>query len=93
LVYDLFPESGVNFQLRHRQYHNSNDLTVNYFNPKNYQEQMLAIGMRNKMNGWQLSGLVGLGRQKISDDPRTTTHLFELEGISPITQSIFLEQK
>lgn len=93
LIYDLFPVEGVNVQLRHRQYHDSHDLTGNYFNPKNYQEQMLALGMRRRLNDWQLSGLIGLGRQKISDDPRTTTRLVEFEGVSPIANKVFLRAK
>lgn len=93
LIYDLFPQEGINVQLRHRQYRDSHDLTGNYFNPKDYQEQMLALGMRKKVNDWQLSGLIGLGRQKISDDPRTTTRLVEFEGVSPIARQIFLRAK
>ena len=93
LIYDLFPEQGVNIQLRHRQYHDSHDLTGNYFNPKNYQEQLLGLGMRKKVSDWQLSGLIGLGRQKISDDPHTTTRLVEFEGVSPLARQVFLRAK
>jgi hypothetical protein len=93
LIYDFLPEQGINLQLRHRQYHDSADLTVNYFNPKNYQEDMLAIGLRKRLSSWQLSGLFGLGRQKISEDPQTTTKLVEFEAISPITNSLFLRAK
>ena len=93
LIYDLFPEQGINLQLRHRQYHDSADLTTNYFNPKNYQEDMLAIGLRKRIASWQLSGLMGLGRQKISEDPQTTTKLVEFEAVSPIASRIFLRAK
>ncbi len=93
VIYDLFPQQGINIQLRHRQYRDSHDLTPNYFNPKDYQEQMLAVGMRKRVNEWQLSGLVGLGRQKISDDPRTTTRLVEFEAVSPVANKVFLRAK
>lgn len=93
LIYDLLPEQGVNLQLRHRQYHNSADLTTNYFNPKNYQEDMFAIGLRRRVASWQLSGLMGLGRQKIFEDPQTTTKLVEFEAMSPIAHRVFLRAK
>lgn len=93
LIYDLFPDEGVNVQLRHRQYHDSHDLTGNYFNPKDYQEQMLGLGMRKKVSDWQLSGFIGLGRQKISDNPRTNTRLFEFEGVTPIARQVFFRAK
>jgi hypothetical protein len=93
IIFDLLPEEGVNLQLRHRQYRNSHEVTVNYFNPNEYDENMAAMGWRKKVQGWQLSGLVGLGRQKINDDPHTTTKLLEIEAISPIFNKIFLRSK
>jgi hypothetical protein len=93
LIYDLFPNQGINLQLRHRQYHDSSDLSINYFNPRNYQEDMLAIGLRERIASWQLSGLAGLGRQKISEDPQTTTRLVEFEAVSPIANRIFFKAK
>jgi len=93
LIYDVLPEQGINLQARHRQYRDSHEATVNYFNPNEYQEDMLAVGWRRKYQNWQLSGVMGLGRQKINDDPMTTTKLFELEALSPIQNKVFLRTK
>jgi hypothetical protein len=40
-----------------------------------------------------LSGLIGVGHQKVNDDPQTNTHLYELEANSPITKSIVFRSK
>ncbi len=94
LIYDVLPEQGINLQLRHRQYRNSREETNgNYFNPNEYEEQMVAVAMRQKVQSWMLSGLIGVGRQKVNGDPRTNTHLYELEANSPITKSIVFKSK
>lgn len=94
LIYDLLTEQGINLQLRHRQYRNSQqENNGNYFNPNEYEEQMLAVAMRQRVQSWMLSGLIGVGRQKVNEDPRTSTHLYELEANSPITKSIVFKSK
>ena len=93
LIYDLLPEQGINLQLRHRQYRNSQETNGNYFNPNKYEEQMVAVAMRQRVQSWMISGLIGVGRQKVNEDPRTSTHLYELEANSPITKSIVFKSK
>jgi hypothetical protein len=93
LIYDLLPDLGINLQFRHRQYRDSHDYTPNYFNPNEYQENMMVMGWRRRIQQWQLSGVAGLGRQKINEDPFTTTKLFEFEAISPIFNKVFLRTK
>jgi hypothetical protein len=93
LIYDLLPDQGINLQLRHRQYRNSQESTGNYFNPNKYEEQMVAVAMRQRVQGWMLSGLIGVGSQKVNEDPRTSTHLYELEANSPIAKSIVFRSK
>jgi hypothetical protein len=94
LIYDLLPDQGINLQLRHRQYRNSQqEQNGNYFNPNKYEEQMVAVAMRQRVQSWMLSGLIGVGRQKVDDTPRTSTHLYELEANSPITKSIVFRSK
>lgn len=93
LIYDLLPDKGINVQLRHRQYRNSHERTINYFNPNEYHETMAALGWRKRIQSWQLSGVAGLGRQKINDDPHTTSRLLEVEAVSPIFYKIFLRSK
>ena len=86
LIYDLVPEYGVTAQLRYRQFHNTNtSVPNNYFNPSTYNETMIAFGMRKRISGWIVSGTVGVGRQNISQDPTTTTQLYELGITSPVT--------
>jgi hypothetical protein len=94
LIYDFLPDQGINLQLRHRQYRNSQqEQNGNYFNPNKYQEQMVVVAMRQRVQSWMLSGLIGVGRQKVNEDPRTSTHLYELEANSPITKSIVFKSK
>jgi hypothetical protein len=94
LIYDLLPDQGINLQLRHRQYRNSQqESNGNYFNPPKYEEQMVAVAMRQRVKSWMLSGLIGAGRQKVNEDPHTSTHLYELEANSPITKSIVFRSK
>jgi hypothetical protein len=94
LIYDLLPDQGINLQLRHRQYRNSQqEQNGNYFNPNKYEEQMVAVAMRQRVQSWMLSGLIGVGRQKVNEDPRTSTHLYELEANSPITKSVVFKSK
>jgi hypothetical protein len=54
---------------------------------------MVAVAMRQRVQGWMVSGLIGVGRQKVNEDPRTSTHLYELEANSPITKSIVFRSK
>lgn len=88
LIYDLVPDYGLTAQLRFRQFRDTNtNLPNNYFNPSNYSETMIALGMRRRIEGWMLSGTAGLGRQTVSQDPSTTTQLYELAATSPIASN------
>lgn len=90
LVYDLIPEYGITAQIRYKQYRDTNiDLPNNYFNPESYRETMFALGFRKRYNGWVFSGTAGLGRQKINEDPQTTTQLYELAVTSPVASNDF----
>ncbi|QWD61868.1 hypothetical protein [Polynucleobacter sp. MWH-UH25E] len=85
LIYDLVPEYGVTAQLRYRKYRDTNTTVANnYFNPTEYSETMIALGFRKFMSGWMLSGTAGVGRQTISQDPSTTTQLYEFAATSPV---------
>jgi hypothetical protein len=88
LIYDLIPEYGVTAQLRYRQYRDTNtSVPNNYFNPSTYNETMIAFGMRKRISGWVVSGTAGVGRQNISQDPTTTTQLYELGITSPVNSN------
>ena len=79
LIYDLYPDSGINIQFRYRQYQNSSSFSPNYFSPDRYAEEFLALGFRRRSGDWSVAGLAGSGRQRVSDDPFVSTYLYELD--------------
>ncbi len=88
LIYDLLPEYGLTAQLRYRQYWDTNtSVPNNYFNPNQYIENMLAFGARKRIEGWILSGTVGIGRQSVNQAPSTTTQLYEIAATSPVNSN------
>jgi hypothetical protein len=95
LIYDLVPDYGVTAQLRYRQYRDTNtSVANNYFNPSEYSETMIALGFRKFLSGWMLSGTAGVGRQTISQDPSTTTQLYEFAATSPVnSRDYYLKTK
>ena len=94
IVADIFPDYGINFQLRYRKYHSTDiDVDRNYFNPENYQETMAAIGYRNRIKGWMVAGTIGLGRQHIDSTPSTQTKLLEFNATSPFVGDIFFRTR
>jgi hypothetical protein len=90
LIYDLVPDYGLTAQLRYRQYRDTNtSVPNNYFNPDHYTETMIAFGARKRISGWMLSGTAGVGRQKVSQDPSTTTQLYEFAATSPVASNSY----
>lgn len=91
LIYDLFPQHGVNLQGRFRAFHsNASDVDNNYFNPKHYTEEMMAIGLRRNIAGWALNATAGLGMQHVDSASATSTKLLELGVASPAAGKVFL---
>lgn len=89
-IYDVLPEYGISAQIRYRQYRDTNtSVANNYFNPDNYKEAMVALGVRRFINGWRLAALVGFGRQQVNQDPSTNTQLIELNATSPHAGPVF----
>jgi hypothetical protein len=93
LIHDLLPELGLNLQYRYRHFWNSSPYSGYYFSPDVYEENMLALGLRRRIDGWMLAGTLGLGQQKVSSDPETATHLAELELTSPLAGRIFFKTR
>lgn len=93
LIYDILPEYGINLQLRHRRFTNSDDPKGNYFNPDQYFEDMVAVGYRKRIEGWMFSSLIGLGKQKVNGDEMTDTKLLEAEIMSPLVNRFYLNSK
>jgi len=87
-VYELLPEHGITLQLRHRQHETRKDSPY-YFSPERYEETMLALGMRKRVNGWVLTGLAGLGEQRVDRANGTRTELLEFSATSPIMNKVF----
>lgn len=93
-IYDLLPDYGVTAQIRYRQYRDTNTNVVNnYFNPDGYNETMLAFGIKQRVDGWLLSGSAGIGRQTVNADPSTTTQLVEASATSPFSSGIFFRAR
>lgn len=94
LVADVIPEYGINLQLRYRRFH-STDINVerNYFNPEDYQETMVLLGFRKRIQGWMLAGTAGYGQQQIDYQQNTNTKLLDLSVTSPIQEGIFFRAK
>lgn len=93
LIYELFPDQGITAQLRYRQFHSTRDDSSNYFNPKQYNESMLALGMKRKIEGWMAQGIVGVGKQSVNDDPSTDAFLVELTITNPPMQQLFFRTR
>jgi len=93
LICDIFPEYGINLQLRHRRFTDSDDPKGNYFNPDQYFEDMLAVGYRKRIEGWMFSSLIGMGKQKVNGDEMTDTMLIEAEVTSPLVNRFYLNSK
>ena len=78
LIFQPNLDSGLTLQARYRAYNStSQNVGGAYFNPEHYNETMLALGWRKKVQGWSLNFTTGIGKQKITNDPRSATHLIE----------------
>jgi len=84
VVFQPWLDSGLTLQGRYRTYHSD---TINvggvYFNPANYDETLLAVGWRKRIEGWVLGLTAGAGQQHINNDPATDTRLLEFLLDSP----------
>ncbi len=79
------PDLGLTLQARFRVTISSHDQVAGaYFNPGRYQETMLAVGWRNKLDGWLSNVTAGIGRQKVATDAASATNLLEWSLESPI---------
>jgi hypothetical protein len=74
---------GLTLQARYRVFHGDADSVRTYFNPARYDETMLALGFRKRVQGWMGNLTAGVGRQRVGADGRTPTRLLELGLESP----------
>jgi hypothetical protein len=75
---------GLTLQAHYRLYTSaSDDVAGAYFNPDRYNEMMLAIGWRKRVQGWMTSLTAGIGQQRVADAPHTPTRLLEVALETP----------
>ncbi len=87
LIYQPSLELGLTLQARYRAFRSDTEAPRTYFNPERYQETMLAVGFRKRLQGWMGNITAGVGRQRVGTDARTPTRLLELGLESPPHQS------
>ncbi len=93
LIVQPMLDVGLTLQARYRVYTSgSEDVAGAYFNPRRYDEMLLALGYRKRLHGWTASLTAGAGRQKVADAPRAPARLLEAGLESPVkgTQSLRL---
>ena len=84
VVFQPMPDSGLTLQARYRTYHSSSNNTGGvYFNPTHYDETLLALGWRKRIQGWVFNMTAGACTQHVNHDPGTNTRLLELALDSP----------
>lgn len=87
LIYQPDPDLGLTLQARYRAYTSaSNSAGSAYFNPARYDETMLALGWRQRVNGWMASMTAGAGQQQVASAPASPTMLLELGLQSPVNK-------
>ncbi len=72
LIWQVVPDSGINAELRWRQYTSSrDDVGGAYFNPERYRQWTGVLAIRRHTGSWTVSGAIGAGRETIDG---TDTH-------------------
>lgn len=77
---------GLTLQARYRVFYSGDASAPAYFNPERYDETMLAVGWRKRMQGWVGNVTAGVGRQRVGDAERTPSRLLEAGLESPVRQ-------
>lgn len=92
LIYSLLPDQGVSAQLRWRQYSSrEEDVGGAYFNPGRYRNWDAGLAWRHRVHGWRLSGLAGLGQERIDDQSWQSTGVAELRAEATLTGGSILD--
>lgn len=94
VVFQPIPDSGLTLQLRYRTFHSSTlNVGGTYFNPVNYDETMLALGWRKRIEGWVFRATAGAGQQHVNTSPGSDTRLLELQLDSPYKGDQFIRAR
>ncbi|MBU3650864.1 MAG: hypothetical protein FGM28_11250 [Limnohabitans sp.] len=84
LIWDAWPEQGVNLQWALRtQRGQRNGQPPLYFNPNRFEDSLVYLGWRRRYAGWLVQGRAGLGEQRIDAQERTPARASELLVQSP----------
>ncbi len=78
LIYQPSLDLGLTLQLRYRFFDSSKeDVARAYFNPKRYDETMLAVAWRHRAGDWRTGLTAGTGIQRIAGNDSSETRLLE----------------
>ncbi len=93
--YSLLIRSGFFHLLAHKdqhntQYHDTDTAeATSYFNPDRYREGMVVLAIRQRYDGWLMTGTAGIGRQWVNSDPSTETRLLEAAITTPAVGRVY----
>ena len=91
VIYQPLLDSGLTLQIRYRAFRSSdNSLVRSYFDPTRYDESMLAIAWRKRLQGWTLRLAAGAGEQHVNAGSSTPTRLLEFGLESPYRGNRFV---
>lgn len=87
IIGDLLPEHGLTLQWSLRRQSGSRAEGVEgprrYFNPEDMTESVVAVGLRRRVEGWQLQARVGFGSQEVLGE-RSPTRQLDLWLTTPL---------
>lgn len=70
LIWDTWPDQGVNLQASARFQQGRGQVSNStYFNPDRFNDALLHLGWRRRLESWVFSGRVGAGQQRVGGDP------------------------
>ena len=94
ISYDVLPVQGISLQLRGRYFKNTDTSVISgYFNPSRFVENIAAVEINQTVQGWNLTGNFGWGRQAGGNDPKTLTKAFEVAATTPVASRLFVRAK
>ena len=91
LIWDAFPDYGINAQVRWRQYESrKSDVAGAYFNPDRYSQWLAGIGFRQRHGQWVWSGTFAAGEQNIAGSGTQPSYLAEVRAETSLSHDVHL---
>jgi|GEM_PF-5035944 len=88
----LFPDLGLYGEFYWRSYSNSIPNSPYYFSPEKYSETRVTLKLNRRANAtWRCYINLGLGQQRINQDPKTPTKLMEAGLRGPIGKHFVID--